>query len=51
MFRKVFIAYFLLFVIVGTVILVVSFQSNDNFFGDIDAVNTVRQLMTEMTKA
>lgn len=42
MFRNIFVAYFLLFIVVGTIILIVSYQSNDNFFGDIESINIVR---------
>ena len=42
LFKKIFIFYFILFVVVSSVILAVNFQSNANFFQDIDSINAAK---------
>ncbi|CDW89009.1 UNKNOWN [Stylonychia lemnae] len=47
LFSKIFLFYFILFILVGTVILIVAFNSNRRFFNDIEGINTARQYYTE----
>ena len=49
LFRRVFLFQFVLFVVVGTVILVVSYNSNDQFFNDIESINLGKTYYSQMS--